>query len=202
MIEYLQRVIAMNRISRTIKYESDLDKGFLKEIASIPGCENIYDCIQCGNCSGICPLSIYMDYTPRRIIAMTREGFKKEVLSSLTIWLCSSCYACTVNCPAEIKITDVMYALKRRAIEEKVYPRRFPIPVLAQAFFDTVRNHGRNTESRVVISLWLKSNILKLFRNATLGLALMRRGRMPFRQEQIKEKKEISAMMAELHREA
>ena len=192
----------MSKIKRTIKYESDLDKNFLNEIASIPGCENIYDCIQCGNCSGICPLSIYMDYTPRRIIAMTREGFKEEVLSSLTIWLCASCYACTVNCPAGIKITDVMYALKRRAIEEKVYPSRFPIPILAQSFFNAVRSYGRNTESRVVISLWLKSNILKLFRNASLGWALIQRGRMPLTQEKVKEKNEIASMMAALGREA
>lgn len=192
----------MARIQRTIKYEAELDKNFPREIASIPGCENLLDCIQCGNCSGICPLSIYMDYTPRRIIAMTREGFKKEVLSSLTIWLCASCYACTVNCPAGIKITDIMYALKRRAIEEKVYPRRFPIPVLARAFFDMVRNHGRNTESRVVMSLWLKTNLLKLLRNAPLGWALMRKGRMPLRQEEVRGKEEIAAIMAALGREA
>lgn len=191
----------MNSIKRTIKYESDLDKKFLKEIASIPGCENIYDCIQCGNCSGICPLSIYMDYTPRRIIAMTREGFKKEVLSSLTIWLCASCYACIVNCPAGIKITDVMYALKRRAIEEKVYPRRFPIPVLAQSFFNVVKSYGRNTESRVVMFLWLRSNILKLIQNIPLGWSLLRKGRMPFKQEEIKKKKEIAAMIAALEQE-
>ena len=192
----------MAQIQRTIKYEAELDKRFPREIAAIPGCENLYDCIQCGNCSGICPLSIYMDYTPRRIIAMTREGFKKEVLSSLTIWLCASCYACTVNCPAGIKITDVMYALKRRAIEEKVYPRRFPIPVLAHAFFNMVRSYGRSTESRVVLSLWLRTGLLKLFRHAPLGWALLRKGRMPLRQEQIQGKKEIAAIMAALGREA
>ena len=35
---------------------------------------------------------------------------------SRTIWLCASCYACTTRCPAGIKITDIIYALKRLAM--------------------------------------------------------------------------------------
>ena len=77
-------------IERTIKYEAELDHQFAVDIAGKPGGEQLYSCIQCGTCSATCPLSIYMDYTPRRIVAMTRAGFKEEVLNSFTIWLCSS----------------------------------------------------------------------------------------------------------------
>ena len=40
-----------------------------------------------------------------------------RVVKSNTIWLCTSCYYCTVRCPAGIKITDLMYELKRMAIK-------------------------------------------------------------------------------------
>ena len=48
-------------LRRTIKYESDRVKGFGREVMSVPGCEQLENCIQCGTCSGLCPLSIYMD---------------------------------------------------------------------------------------------------------------------------------------------
>ena len=40
-----------------------------------------------------------------------------------------------------------MYELKQRAIHEGVYPKHFPIPVLAQEFCEMVYNHGRITEN-------------------------------------------------------
>ena len=146
------------QVRRRIKYEAELDPGFAREIAATPGGEKLFSCIQCGTCSGTCPVSIYMDQTPRKIVAMTREGFKDEVLHSFTIWLCASCYACTVECPKQIKITDLMYALKQKAIKERVYPKRFPIPVLAREFFSVVLRRGRNTESWLLVRLFLKTN--------------------------------------------
>ena len=43
-----------------------------------------------------------------------------------------------------------MYELKQRAIKEKVYPKRFPIPVLAQEFTKMVHDYGRITETWLV----------------------------------------------------
>ena len=70
---------------RKVQYESELDHHFVDEITSIPGGDKLYSCIQCGTCSGMCPLSHHMDYTPRQIIAMIRAGFKREVLSRCVI---------------------------------------------------------------------------------------------------------------------
>jgi heterodisulfide reductase subunit C len=130
-------------------------------------------------------MSIYMDHTPRQIIAMTRAGFKDEVLASNTIWLCASCYSCTIDCPKQIKVTDVMYALKRRAIETKAYPRKFPIPVLAREFFKSVWRTGRSNEGRIVARMWLKTYPLRLLLQAGLGLKLLLRGRILIRTERM-----------------
>ena len=72
-------------IKRKVKYQSDVDTGFSQWISRHPGGENIRECIQCGTCSGICPMSVYMDITPRRLIAMANAGFKYEVLSSFAV---------------------------------------------------------------------------------------------------------------------
>lgn len=186
----------MIELKRTIKYESDRAKGFGREVMSVPGCEQLETCIQCGTCSGLCPLSIFMDHTPRQVMELTRSDFKYEVLQSTTIWLCASCYACTVECPKQIRITDIMYELKQRAIHEKIYPKRFPIPVLAQEFYRMSHKHGRVTENFLATIMFLKTNVWAAIGMWRLGLNLLTRGRFPLKMEGIKRKDELGRMMA------
>ena len=186
---------------RKINYEVDLDPNFAGEIASIPGGDRMYGCIQCGTCSGMCPLSPYMDYTPRRIMAMIRAGFKGEVMTSYTTWLCASCYSCTVECPREIPITDIMYAVKRIAIRTGAYPRRFPTPVLAEEFFKSVEHHGRSSEGRLLMRFFMRTNPLKMLKQAGLGWKLFRRGRMSLKQERVKRSSELQQIMHALEHE-
>lgn len=185
----------MVEIKRTIKYEADRVRGFGREVMDVPGCEQLEGCIQCGTCSGVCPLSIYMDYTPRQVMALTRSDFKNEVLGSITIWLCASCYACTVECPREIRITDIMYELKQRAIHEGRYPKRFPIPVLAREFSDMVRKWGRVSETLLVMRLYLKTNPFAAFGMTRLGMGLMRTGRFSLKQERIEKRAELARLL-------
>jgi L-lactate utilization protein LutB len=69
-----------------------------------------------------------MEHTPRAIFAMLRANMREEVLKSNTPWMCVSCYFCTVRCPQEIHITDVMYTLKNISLEA----RKEVIPVVSQ----------------------------------------------------------------------
>jgi quinone-modifying oxidoreductase, subunit QmoC len=185
----------MAELQRTIKYEADRVRGFGREVMSVPGCEQLESCIQCGTCSGVCPLSIYMDSTPRQVMELVRSDFKNEVLHSHTIWLCASCYACTVECPRQIRITDIMYELKQRAIHEGVYPKNFPIPVLAQEFYKMAHNHGRITENWLATWMFLKTNWRAALGMWRLGLGLFTRGRFSLTYEGIQRKEELARMM-------
>jgi heterodisulfide reductase subunit C len=178
-----------------VQYESELDPTFADRITAHPGAEDLLGCIQCGTCSGGCPISPYMDMTPRELIAMTRAGFKEEVLSCFTIWLCASCYACTVACPKQIHITDVMYALKREAIRERHHPKRFPIPILAHEFYKLVRDHGRNSESWLILRLYARTNPLLLVRQMVLGISLFLRGRMSLKVESVRNPASVRALL-------
>jgi len=177
------------------RYAEDVNPAFPAEIMAQPGGEALRDCIQCGTCSGACPVAVHMDLTPRRIIALTRAGLEADVMASSTPWLCASCYECQVRCPREIKVTDVMYLLKRRAIEKGTYPKRFPVPVLAKAFYNMVAAHGRNSEARVVIELALRTNPFSLLKMAPIGLKLIKTGRMALGQERIKDPKQLRAVL-------
>lgn len=186
----------MMKIERTIKYDADRVKGFGREIMGVSGCDQLPSCIQCGTCSGCCPLSIYMDFSPRQVMALVRADFKNEVLTSNTIWLCASCYNCTVECPREIRITDIMYALKQRAIKEQIFPKHFPIPILAKEFAKMVRSKGRITETLLVMQLFLRANWRAVLSSWRLGLGLIRTGRFVLRPERIERQGELAAMLA------
>ncbi len=144
-----------------------------------------------------------MDITPRRLIAMANAGFKYEVLSSFAVWLYSSCYSCVVSCPKEVKITDIMYAFKRRAIEEKVVPHpKFAIPILARAFSNMVKRYGRITESWLVIKLSFRIGLVSLLGMASLGMNLLRTGRMRLGKEKVKNRDQIKKIFNALEAKA
>jgi len=186
-------------IQRKVKFEEELDKNFMETIMDMSGCDKIDRCIQCGTCSSSCPMAVYMDHPPRKIISYIKNGFKEEALKSFTIWLCSSCYTCQVRCPSKIKITDVMYALKRKAIEEKIYPKKFPIPVLAQEMYKLIAKNGRNSELWLVVNMYIKSkNPFGMLKMAPLGIALMKTGRMSLKKEKIKNRKQLQSLLKEV----
>jgi heterodisulfide reductase subunit C len=110
-----------------------------------PGKSNMEMCIQCGTCGGSCPSAIAMDHTPRAIFAMLRAGMREQVLKSNTPWMCVSCYYCTVRCPQDIHITDVMYTLKNMALEAGLVQDRIA-PDLSKTFIGYVESYGRSFE--------------------------------------------------------
>ncbi|MGA2296272.1 MAG: (Fe-S)-binding protein [FCB group bacterium] len=89
----------------------------LEKLTRTPEGRRVLTCIQCGTCVGTCPHGEYMDFPPRRIIRMFRDGLMEEVFQSDSILKCVTCYACTAKCPRDIRLTDVLLPLvKEQAI--------------------------------------------------------------------------------------
>jgi heterodisulfide reductase subunit C len=168
----------MNGVQQTVIYEQAMDLNFLDEVYHIPGGEKIKECIQCGTCSGSCPVSWAMDDPPRRIFAMVRAGMRDKVLDSLTIWTCASCYRCVNRCPQKIKITDIMYMLKRMAIRENRRQSR-KAGALSRTFVDLVNTKGRNHETSLMVKFMLAANPWGAVSAAPIGLSLFAHGRLP-----------------------
>jgi len=178
------------------KFEAQLDPGFAAEIAEeVEDGELLHQCIQCGTCSSVCPVSAYMDLTPRRLIAMTRAGARDDVLHSMTPWVCVSCYACTVECPKRIPITEIMHAMRRISLREKTYPRRFTTPVMTKEFVDMIEDRGRSTESWISMKLYLKTNPGLLLKNAKLATRLFRQGRIGVKRASIRHRKDLRTLL-------
>ena len=166
--------------------ERELRRTFLEQARLVPGGERIARCLQCGTCTGSCPVSYAMDIPPRMVIALFRAGEIERILRSRTIWICASCYMCTTRCPQGIKITDLLCALKRTALDARLYPRHFPVYVLSESFVSLVNRFGRNHEMLLLARYYLRRNPLALLRLLPLGWKLFRAGRVSLLPRQIR----------------
>ncbi len=182
-------------------------RDFRSEVIAAGG-EGIAACYQCGTCSGGCPTVSAMDYTPRQIIRMVNLGMRDRVLSSRSIWLCASCYQCQVRCPREVKITEVMAALKSIAMKEG-HNSGIARPRAAsfyRSFNEIVSNIGRQFEPLLLMKTALGSRegiftkLRYLLRNAPFGIALMKKGKLPFKPEKIAGRDEVKRIFENVAR--
>jgi heterodisulfide reductase subunit C len=162
-----------------VVFEGRSDPKFFETLADSPEGERLRSCLQCGTCGGSCPVSSAMKHTPRQLIAMIRAGLKSEVLQSITPWICASCYSCTVNCPAGIKITELMYALKRMAGRSGILPPDSDAIRFVRLFTESVCDHGRASELPVLMKYMMFHHPARMMGQSGSGLTMMLRGRMP-----------------------
>jgi heterodisulfide reductase subunit C len=176
----------------TTQAKKHLHDVFTQDVMSMPEGSKIKQCQQCGACSGSCPTGYLMDHGPREVIAAFRAGMIDEILRGNTIWLCTSCYYCTVRCPAGIKITDLMYELKRLAIKYDLLPPSTKNPAMTKYFIDSVQRNGRNHEVELIGRFVMFKDPMMAFKFATTGLKLFAAGRLPLFPNRIKGRDELA----------
>lgn len=154
---------------------------FVEEVErATPGDPHLDQCIQCGTCGGSCPSGPDMDHTPRAIFAMVRADMREQVFQSNTPWYCISCYYCTVRCPQDVHITDLMYTLKSMAVR-RGYARGTAAAGFSLTFNEYVFNYGRAFELGLATRHVLRHSSIKDFPGlAQMALGLFTRRRMNF----------------------
>ena len=75
-----------------------------------------FACIECGKCTGFCPVSRHTkSYSPHRIVnrSFFSEVPEKELADS--VWGCLTCGLCERRCPAAVKYAQLQQGLRGRA---------------------------------------------------------------------------------------
>ena len=106
-------------------------------LEATPEGERLRLCLQCGDCSGICPFGYLMVHPPSRMIAHLRADRFDKVLDNDTVWMCVSCYACTAVCPAQIPLTPGLMA---RTKEELILAGN--VPAELQSALENSQRYG------------------------------------------------------------
>jgi len=167
---------------------------FLDEVAALPACGKINECIQCGVCSGSCSTATHWEYPPRKVIAMVRAGMKDELLKSNSIWFCVSCYLCTARCPRDIKPANIVHGLESIAIKEGYKPPTTTTTIY-RSFAQSIVDHGRVYESGFMLKYFLRTNPFAALKMLPMAIQLFRHGRMPLAPKQVKGKGELTTII-------
>jgi heterodisulfide reductase subunit C len=155
------------------------EKQFLTEVMEQSG-QNLLECLQCGKCSGSCPIHTETVGGPRRLIAMILAGMKDLALRDRTWWYCVSCGSCASRCPVEINMYEVATTLCEMAEREGIKPVEERIHLFEDLFLKSVEKHGRVQELQTVMQFNL--NTLQPFKDAYQGMRLMIKGAISPRQ--------------------
>ena len=78
----------------------------------------LLECIQCGRCTGGCPVSIKTALNIRGLIyqLLIEDTFNPGSLDEL--WDCTNCLTCTIRCPKDIRPADVIIGLRGLVVGE------------------------------------------------------------------------------------
>ncbi len=156
---------------------------FLKEVeANVEEGEWVKMCMQCGVCAGSCPLGKHWAHPPQEIFMMIRAGKREEVLTSDSMWMCTSCYNCIVRCPRELPITHIMHGLASYAKRLGLVPKNQATAWFSQLFWDNMMKKGRVNELKLGLGLYFKdgfiSGIKESLKHQKLGMNMMKAKRM------------------------
>jgi nitrate reductase gamma subunit/ferredoxin len=80
------------------------------------GAVGLEKCINCGNCTAICPLSADGELFPRNTIRLAQLGMREKLLGSKELWLCYNCGECSETCPQQAEPANLMAAARCYAI--------------------------------------------------------------------------------------
>jgi len=78
----------------------------------------LFACIQCGKCTGGCPVSYKTALNIRDVIyrlLTSNNGFELDGFGEL--WDCTTCNTCTARCPKEVDPMEVMIGLRSTVVE-------------------------------------------------------------------------------------
>ncbi len=173
----------------------------------VEGGDRLALCMQCGVCSGSCPIGSKMDHGPRKIFMMVRAGLKEQVLRSNTMWSCVSCYNCEVRCPRQVPVKHILHSLATLAVREGYAEAtttdnsRF-----ARAFWWSTATFGRTDERLLTVKFYLSYGLGKAYKlgmgNMPVALGLVKTKRMhlgmPHKCKNVGELKKILAKAAEI----
>ncbi len=115
---YRPLAIFLTTVREKAVKDSIADFETIREMVS----ETFLSCMQCGTCSGVCPVNLATDYNPRQMLRQLAHATGTEQSIDHAVWRCVTCNSCGVNCPRGINIIDVMGSVRQINAEHDKLP--------------------------------------------------------------------------------
>jgi Fe-S oxidoreductase len=112
---------------------------------------NLFACIQCGKCTGGCPMAMKTRLNPRSLIyriLVAGNGF--DIDGREELWDCTTCSTCASRCPKQVNPMEAVIALRSAFVEKgRVHPN------VKTALESTFRQGNPLTMPREDRGLWV-----------------------------------------------
>jgi len=123
----------------------------------------LFACIQCGKCTGGCPMAAKTKLNPRNLIyrvLIAGNGFDLEGREEL--WDCTTCNTCASRCPKQVNPMEAVIAMRSAFVEKgRVHPN------VKTALESTFRHGNPLTMPREDRNLWADGLPIKPFEEST-----------------------------------
>ena len=123
----------------------------------------LFACIQCGKCTGGCPMAAKTKLNPRNLIyriLIAGNGFDIEGREEL--WDCTTCNTCASRCPKQVNPMEAVIAMRSAFVEKgRVHPN------VKTALESTFRHGNPLTMPREDRNLWAEGLPIKQFEEGT-----------------------------------
>jgi heterodisulfide reductase subunit C len=191
--------------AKALKYEATGARTLLREVME-KSSQNLLACYQCRRCAAGCPVGDETGVTPDRLIRMVLLGDRDEALNNLLVWKCVACYTCGTRCPNNIQTARITETLKQMSKEAHLEPLRPRIADFHNAFMKAAGHMGRFNEiegmriyeARTALRELKKGNVGAIVEEmkgqAKLGMTMMKKKRMHFKVDKVKNKAEVKAL--------
>jgi Fe-S oxidoreductase len=127
---------------------------------------DLFACIQCGKCTGGCPMAIKTRLNPRLLIyrlLVAGNGFDLEGRDEL--WDCTTCSTCASRCPKQVNPMEMVIALRSQFVEKgRVHPN------VKTALESTFRYGNPLTMPREDRGAWAKDLPVKMYKEGNAYL--------------------------------
>jgi len=83
-----------------------------------------FDCVECGKCTSVCPMTRHKkDFAPRLIVVKAMDSPSVEKLAAeRDLWACTTCGQCVAVCPYKVDYTEFIRALRAEGAMMDVTP--------------------------------------------------------------------------------
>ena len=86
-------------------------QGFIDEF-------KLLECIQCGVCTGGCPVSAKAGLNIRQLMREIKFKGDVEIPPEEVLWSCTTCSTCEARCPKELTPYEVLVGMRGITVEE------------------------------------------------------------------------------------
>ena len=157
------------------------------------------ECYQCGKCTAGCPMVESMDIVPRQVLRYLQLGLVDDVLKSRAPWICATCVTCSARCPHDVRICELMEAVRQEADRSGIHPVR-RTKLFTKFFLLPVRLFGRSHELSMIAFYNMMSG--RLMQNFNYLPEILKGGKLKIFPDRIKGRDAIKRIMNNCEKEA